>query len=178
MAERTLRERRLAPSDDFSPAEAFAGLAEAVAAARWSPKLPADRKTAHPLGPKEGPPIRPETARVSYDDAIILAQGANDHIAATGALPASLRAAGARVGTGSLFALFSEVYLDLDAGRRRAEYDVPEFEAYPATDEAPITAEIESYKSWPVHKPDLDMSRIVEFTRLQLWTLKPAHRSR
>jgi len=31
-------------------------------------------------------------------------------------------------------------------------------------------------KSWPVHRPDLDMEKIVEMTKLQLWTLKPAHR--
>jgi hypothetical protein len=29
-------------------------------------------------------------------------------------------------------------------------------------------------KGWPVHREDLDMSDLVEMTRLQMWTLKPA----
>jgi hypothetical protein len=62
----------------------------------------------------------------------------------------------------------------MDSGKPRPEYDIPSFEPYPRTNEAKIIGEVEGYKTWPVHKPDLDMSRIVEFTKLQLWTLKPA----
>ena len=102
------------------------------------------------------------------------AGGAQDRIW----LPASLDVRGARIGTGSLFALFSAVFLDLYAGRTRPSYDVPAFEPYPKTNEQKIIGEIEGYKTWPVHKPDLDMSRIVEFTKLQLWTLKPARAAR
>ena len=179
MARQALREKKLAPSPDFSPAEAFAGLAGAVAAARWSGKIPADQPTVHALGPKERPLVRPEAGRVTLAEAQGLARAAADHFAATGMLPSGLEVEGGRrIGTGSLFALFAAVYLDLDAGRARAEYDVPEFEAYPSANAAKITGEIEGYKTWPVHKPDLDMSRIVELSRLQLWTLKPARRSR
>jgi peptidoglycan/xylan/chitin deacetylase (PgdA/CDA1 family) len=178
IARRALREKRLAPSEDFSPAEAFAGLAGAISAARWNGTLPADQPAVHPLGPKERPLVRPETARVTYEEAMALAQAARDHIAATRALPASLLSGGARLGTGSLFALFCDVFLDLDTGESHAAYEVPGFEAYPSGDEAKITAEIEGYKTWPVHRPDLDMSRLVELTRLQLWTLKPAYRTR
>ena len=177
MARQALDEKRLEPTEDFSPAEAFAGLAAAVASCRWGARLPADLSCVHPLGPKERPPDRPEKARVTYAEALALAQAANDHIAATHALPASLETGGARIGTGSLFALFSRVFLDLYAGRPKKEYEVPEFEAYPTTHEATIAGEIEGYRTWPVHKPDLDMSRIVELTKLQLWTLKPARRA-
>jgi len=59
---------------------------------------------------------------------------------------------------------------------RRPEYDVPAFEPYPLTNEAMSIGEVEGYKGWPVHRPGLDMSRIVEFTKLQLWPLKPAQR--
>jgi hypothetical protein len=64
----------------------------------------------------------------------------------------------------------------MDSDKPQPEYGVPAFEPYPRTNEAKIIGEVEGYKSWPVHRPDLNMSRIVEFTRLQLWTLKPAHR--
>lgn len=178
MARRALKEKKLAPSEDFSPAEAFAGLAEAIATAGRGGKLPADQPVIHALGPKESPLVKPETERVTFEEAVALAQAAADHVAATGMLPSVLESGGRRIGTGSLFALFCAVFLDVDAGRRAADYDVPAFEAYPAANEAKIVAEIEGYKTWPVHKPDLDMSRIVELTRLQLWTLKPALRAR
>jgi hypothetical protein len=42
--------------------------------------------------------------------------------------------------------------------------------------ESEIVRAVRELKSWPVHRPDLDMEKIVEYTRLQLWTLKPAHR--
>jgi peptidoglycan/xylan/chitin deacetylase (PgdA/CDA1 family) len=178
MARRALREQRLSPSDDFSPAEAFAGLAGAISAARRNTALPADQPVVHALGPKERPLVRPETARLTFEEALALAQAASDHIAATGALPPSLRTGAARIGTGSLFALFCDVFLDLDTGQRREGYEVPAFEATPSGNEAKITGEIEGYKTWPVHRPALDMSRLLELTRLQLWTLKPAHRLR
>jgi peptidoglycan/xylan/chitin deacetylase (PgdA/CDA1 family) len=178
MAGRALREKALAPSDDFSPAEAFAGLAGAIAAAGQGGALPDGQATVHALGPKERPLLRPETRRVTYGEALALAREASAHIAATKTLPPSLRTGAGRVGTGSLFALFSEVFLDLDGGRPKAFYDVPEFETYPRANEKKIIGEVEGYRTWPVHRPDLDMSRIVELTKLQLWTLKPAHRQR
>jgi hypothetical protein len=126
----------------------------------------------------EMPPAQPEIARLKIKDVYGLARQAFDHIERNRALPATLRVENARIGTGSLFALFSAVYLDLDSGKLRPEYDVPAFEPYPKTNEAKIVGEVEGYKSWPVHRPDLDMSRIVEFTKLQLWTLKPARAAR
>jgi len=166
----------LAPSVDFSPAEALAGLARAIADYRENGALPRVLETTHPLGPMEMPPERPEIASVKLGDVYELAREASGHIGRAGTLPDTLLIGNARIGTGSLFALFCAVYLDLDSGRPRPEYDVPEFEPYPRTNEAKIIGEVEGYKSWPVHRPDLYMSRIVEFTKLQLWTLKPAHR--
>jgi peptidoglycan/xylan/chitin deacetylase (PgdA/CDA1 family) len=176
MANRVLREKTLSPTADFSPAEAFAGLAGAIAGSRKNGRLPPSLTTVHPLGPMEMPPAQPGEGQVTLEGAFALAQQAIDHIGRTGALPSYLEIGGARIGAGSLFALFSAVYLDLEAGRTRPAYDVPAFESYPTTHEGKIVAEVEGYKTWPVHRPDLDMSRIVEFTKLQLWTLKPARR--
>jgi len=175
-AQKAIELEALVPSDDLSPAEAFAGLAQALVGYRKNGTLPENLEVIHPLGPIEMPPTRPEIALLTIEDVYGLARLAEGSIMPNGALPAALRVGGARIGTGSLFALFSAVYLDLDAGRPRPAYDVPAFEPYPKTNERKIVAEIEGYKTWPVHKPDLDMSRIVEFTKLQLWTLKPARR--
>jgi hypothetical protein len=174
IARRTLEGNVLAPSDDLSPAEAFAGLAGSIAAYRRDGRLPRSLAASHPFGPTGMPPQVPEIARITLEDVFALAQAATDRIGATGTLPQSLDLAGARIGTGSLAALFSAVYLNLAAGAPGREYAVPAFEPYPQTHEQPVIAAVEGYKSWPVHRPGLDMSRVVELTRLQLWTLKPA----
>ena len=176
IARKALDLKILAPTDDFSPAEAFAGLAGAIARFTEDRVWREELATVHPLGPLETPPSEPEVGRVWLDDVWALARAADEHIGRTGTLPAALRVGNARIGTGSLLALFGAVFLDLDTGSVQAAYDVPAFEPYPGTNEAKIIAETEGYKTWPVHRPDLDMSRIVEFTKLQLWTLKPARR--
>jgi peptidoglycan/xylan/chitin deacetylase (PgdA/CDA1 family) len=176
MAAAALKSGTLAPSADLSPAEAFAGLARAIAGFRENGTLPPGQPTVHPLGPLEMPLEQPAVASLSLLEIHELARAALEHIERTGALPAALQAGTARIGTGSLFALFSAAYLDMDAGRSRPAYKVTAFEPYPRTNEKKVVAEVEGYRSWPVHRPDLDMSRIVEFTRLQLWTLKPARR--
>ena len=176
IAAATLEAKVLAPTEDLSPAEAFAGLALAIMGYRQDRGLPQRLRIDHPLGPMEMPPAKPETSRIKLEDVYRLAREASQHIRRTGTLPKSLDVGNAPIGTGSLFALFSAVYLDMESGKLRPEYDVPSFEPYPRTNEAKIIAEVEGYKGWPVHRPDLDMSRIIEFTKLQLWTLKPAHR--
>ena len=176
IAAATLEAKALAPTEDFSPAEAFAGLAQAITGYQEKEALPPSLDTVHPLGPPEMPLTQPEIGRVKLEGVYGLARAASEHIGQTGALPATLQAGNMRIGTGSLFALFSAVYIDLDSGKPHPEYDVSEFEPYPRTNEPKIVGEVEGYKGWPVHRPDLDMSRIAESTKLQLWTLKPAHR--
>jgi len=176
IAAAALNTKALAPTADFSPAEAFSGLARAIVAHRENGVLPESLDAIRPLGPLEMPMARPGTARTGLEEAYALARDADGYIGKTGTLPASLDAGGGRIGAGSLFALFSAVYLDLDAGRPSPAYNLSEFEPYPGTNEKAIAEEAAGYKSWPVHRPDLDMSRIVELTRLQLWTLKPARR--
>jgi len=160
----------------FSPAESFAALAKAVAVYSETGAARDVFAPRHPLEPLEMPPEQPEMSRVKWEDVGRLAATAGIVIDKTGALPAALSVGNKRIGTGSLMALFSAAYLDLLSGKPRPEYDVPAFEPYPRTNEAEIIKEVEGYKTWPVHRRDLDMSRIVELTRLQLWTLKPATR--
>jgi len=185
IAAETLRTGILAPRAGFSPAEAFAGLADAISGSGGLAKMfDAPEKAAladsydvrHPLGPLEMPLEHPEIARVSLKDVRALALEAGEFIRRTGSLPSFLNVGKTRIGTGSLFALFCVVYLDAGSGKLRPEYDVSAFESYPRTNEADIIGQVEGYKTWPVHRRDLDMSKIVEFTKLQLWTLKPATR--
>jgi peptidoglycan/xylan/chitin deacetylase (PgdA/CDA1 family) len=176
IAGKTLKTKTLAPTEDFSPAEALAGLARSLAEYERSGVLPQNLVTDHPLGPMEMPKAQPEISRVKLEDVYGLAREADEYIRRNASLPAWLTVGKARIGTGSLFALFSAVYLDAGSAKLRPEYDGPAFEPYPRANEVEIIKEIEGYKAWPVHRRDLDMSRIVEFTKLQLWTLKEATR--
>jgi hypothetical protein len=40
--------------------------------------------------------------------------------------------------------------------------------------EETIINEVAACKEWSVHREDLDMGHLIEMTKLQLWTLKPA----
>jgi peptidoglycan/xylan/chitin deacetylase (PgdA/CDA1 family) len=176
IAERCLETRTLSPSEDISPAEAFAGLAQSLISSKEGGTLPKAVKVIHALGPPEMPDSGPGIARITAAEIFELARKANDHILRTCSLPSFLAAGNFRIGAGSLFALFSAFYLDLHSKIVRPDYEVPPFEPYPKTHEQEIIRQINGYKSWPVHRPDLDLSGIVELTKLQLWTLKPAHR--
>jgi hypothetical protein len=177
LAARVLERRALLPSEDFSPAEAFAGLAEALSMGEEKAVLPRTFRVVHPLGPAEMPAEEPDISRVSPAQVHDLARRARAFLERTGCLPSRMTVGEARIGTGSLFVLFAAAYADLRGGRLAAGYDVPAFEPYPRTSERPIVDQILGYKTWPVHRPDLDMARIVEMTRLELWTLKPARRT-
>jgi hypothetical protein len=112
---------------------------------------------------------------VSFDQALELASMAHITIKENAALPSSLEVDGKQIGTGSLLQLFCRVYLDIHSGEIPDRYPVESFDPYPREHEEAIVSEVEGFKYWPVHRPDLDMSKLVLYTRLQLWTLKPAH---
>jgi len=176
IAAAALKTRTLLPSEDFSPAEAFAGLAESIAAFEATWALPAEVKVVRPLGPVEMPPLEPGGSRLRLADVCRLANAALVYIRRTGSLPFMLKFRKARIGTGSLFALFAAAYLDIRGERGRDDYELVAFEPYPRTHEKACVELVQGFKSWPVHRPDLEMTKIIEQTRLQLWTLKPAHR--
>jgi len=175
IAEKCLNENTLIIDDYFSAAEVFAGLVKSINEYQNSGTLPNEIQRNSPLGPMEMPDTEPEISMVSIDQVYQLIREALNHINQNGVLPASLTVEGFKIGTGSLFALFSAVILDIISENFASEYTVPSFEPYPKANEKAIIEEVEGYKTWPVHRNDLDMGQLVEFTRLQLWTLKPAH---
>jgi hypothetical protein len=176
MATDSLGSGRLSSSEYFSPAEAFAGLGRSILYFQENGSLPGKMETSRPLGPLEMPIFQPEISRVALEDVYDLAMKADVHISQSGALPASLNVEEQRIGTGSLFALFSAVYLDMESGNPAAGYEVPAFDPYPRTNEEDIIGRIQGFKSWPVHRPDLNMDLLIEKTKMQLWTLKPAQK--
>ena len=176
IADYTVKEQNYFPSEFFSPAEAFAGLVQSILDFKTHGTLPRSMElSSRPLGPRAMPDPNPEISRVTLLEVYELAEKALAHIEEFFALPAKLEIKDFRIGTGSLFALFSAVYLDMDSNHISSGYDVPPFDPYPRTNEKEIIPRIESYRTWPVHRRDLDMTQIIENTKLQLWTLKPAH---
>ncbi len=173
-AGRVAAEREAVIHDRFSPAEIFAALAHSIREHQQSGRLPRKVDRISPLGPMQMPLVEPGIDHVSRDQALTLAAHADQFIATEGLLPHRLGVDGAMIGTGSLLALFSELYLHLSADEVSDSYEVTSFEAWPQAHAEEIINRINEFKDWPVHRTDLDMSRIVEFTKLQLWTLKPA----
>jgi hypothetical protein len=176
MVKNAKRDGRLTCSEYFSPAEALSGLARSIRHFQGEGSLPRQMETIRPLGPLEIPPALPDIDRVTLEDVYALAEKTNSHIAQSGHLPSFLEVEGRTIGTGSLFALFSAVFLDMESGKTAAKYEVASFDPYPKTNEEEISQRIRSFKTWPVHRPDLDMEPLIKMTKMQLWTLKPAQK--
>jgi hypothetical protein len=176
LARRTTEKGSFIIPDQFSAAEVFAGLVSAIGEAGETGARPSETKVRRPLGPWEMPAAKPEMQRVTRADAIALARRAGEYVEQTGSLPPVLAVKDRSIGTGSLLALFSDVYLDLSSGARAEAYEVRAFNPYPRLpNEEDVERAVRSYKTWPVHRPDLNMDKIVELTKLQFWTLKPAY---
>jgi len=174
IARRILDQKEVVIDDLYSPAETFAALARMIDAYAESGVLPSHVERMSPYGPVRMPVTETALNAVTPEQAFSLAKKARLHIENEKTLPHKLIVSKQGIGTGSLLALFSEVFLDLSSGRVADRYQVRSFPAYPTENEATIIAEVEDCKNWPVHRPDLNMSNLVEMTRLQLWTIKPA----
>lgn len=175
VAEEVISSGQIVYDDMYSPAEVFAGLAQSLTEFSESGKVPGKLDRQSPLGPMQMPPASPALSSLTLDQALSLAALASDTMRNKGHLPAFLTMEDQSIGAGSLLHLFSAIYLDVSRGRRGEAYEVIPFDAYPRENEEAIISEVEAYKDWIVHRPDLDMSHLVAMTRMQLWTMKPAH---
>ena len=161
--------------DVYSPSEVFAALAQSLQEYAQNGKLPAKLQREAPLGPMTMPPEKSGVSSVSREQLFELAEASWDFIRNQGHLPSKLMVGEASIGTGSLVQVFSAAYLDISEKKQRDSYEVGSCDAYPKEYAERIISEVESYKHWIVHRTDLDMSHLAEMTRMQLWTLKPAH---
>lgn len=162
----------------YSPSEVFAALAQSLLEYEESGKIPEKLLRQAPLGPMTMPPESPGVSLLSSEQVLELAALAMDSIRNRGYLPSILMAGEGSIGTGSLLQLFSATYLDLTGKKEGGSYEVIPFDCYPKENEETIISNVESCKHWIVHRTDLDMSHLAEMTRMQLWTLKPAHEKR
>ena len=178
IAEKIKSTKQVLYDDVYSPSEVFAALTQSLQEYEQSGKMPGKLQRDSPLGPMEMPPETSGTSMVSMEEVFELAAASRDVIRNQGHLPSQLLAGEGSIGTGSLLYLFSSAYIDLAGKEQRDNYEVVTFDAYPKEHAEEIVSEVESYKHWIVHRTDLDMTHLAEMTKMQLWTLKPAHESR
>ncbi len=174
LTSRVLKEKKMVTDDLFSAAELFSALAESLSQYQADQELPVQLKVIRPFGPLEMPPGNPEVDRIPANSVLALSVMAQAHIEETNHLPAYLVYEGKKIGTGSLLALFGDMYMKIQQSAVPDHFSIVNFESYPSVNEENIISEVAACKDWPVHREDLDMSHLIEMTKLQLWTLKPA----
>ncbi|MCD4710639.1 MAG: hypothetical protein K8R52_07320, partial [Bacteroidales bacterium] len=174
IAKRVLDENRVVIEELYSPAEIFSAFSGALIHFEAEGELPAEIAIRRPFGPLEMPAKEPEFDQISVKGILDLSGKAEEYIENRGHLPALLSYEGQMIGTGSLLALFSELYLKVEDPKLPDQLSVIPFEPYPTINEESIINGVAGCKGWPVHREELDMSHLIEMTKLQLWTLKPA----
>lgn len=174
IALRIIEEKAIVIDDYYSPAEVFTALSSALSNYDKNGQLPEKVGIERPFGPTEMPSQNPEVEKITKVQALELTRLAHDYVKINNRLPHALSVNDKKIGAGSLKALFSEMYIAINNGKMSDNIQVLSFAAYPAENEENIIQEVQGYKGWPVHREDLDMSHLVEMTKLQLWTLKPA----
>jgi len=174
IAERILKENAVVIDEQYNPAEVFTALAEALTAYNKTGKLPGSLTVRRPFGPLKMPVEHPEIVTAGKNDVFALSDSAMEYILNTDHLPPALLLNEHVIGTGSLLALFSKMYLEIQNGTVSNQLDIISFPAYPSENIQQILKDVAEVKNWPVHRENLDMSGLIEMTKLQLWTLKPA----
>jgi hypothetical protein len=92
----------------------------------------------------------------------------------TGQLPASVDIGGATFGIGSFYRAACESLVALAAGQTPGRVTLPSGPQIPTIAETIARGTEAGYRGWVIHKPDLKVTKLLELTRLQTWTLKPA----
>jgi hypothetical protein len=161
IARRIADERQVLFTDHFTAGEVLLLLCRAIAA----PQQRYPRPTVH--GPLTTPSTSPE-GEWSAREVMQAAQAVAQEAARTGYLPASVSVGGQSLGLGTYFVALAEAFLGRD--RVSGPADAP----YPPVAEEIAREVARALPQWVIHPDDMDLTRLLEQTRLQCWTLKPA----
>jgi len=163
------------PADDarLSPAQAVDVLAQAILTLASGARLGA-LPVRHVEGPVSVPPDIVSAASCPWEAFRSGCRYARAYIDRTGQLPASIDIGSTIVGIGSFFHAACEALLALATEHTPTRVVLRPGPQIPAIAET-IARETEAgYRGWVIHKPDLDVTRLLELTRLQTWTLRRA----
>ncbi len=172
ISQRILEEGTVVWDAYFSAGELLLALAESVSIWAKTGALPEAVPRMSVLGPIEEPIEAPQVRVLERGE---IERGCEEVLRVhreTGHLPANVRTSEGEVGLGSWVRVLAQVYLAARGGLP-VRVSVTAFPPYPSM--ADETAEVAArYRNWDIHRPDLDFSKILLFTRLQTWTVKPA----
>jgi len=177
MAKDILKEGEILVNGNFSPAETLTALAESILSYVENKALPNKVRRREVLGPMDMPIREPEIGKLTWKDATRIAEKIAYHVREKGALPGNVEIEeGRRVGIASVYLAFADISLKLNEGVIPRQTVLKAANSYPSIAEK-IEEEVRgNLIGWIIHKPDLNQENIVKYTKLQTWTLKPAHR--
>lgn len=159
---------------DYSAAELVAGWAYSLREHLRSGSLPNAAPRTDALGPMENPIIIPEVWEVSREAFAALVGDFCDFVEHRGHLPHDLGQTGARVGLGTLYRVFAEMYLLVaDTGALPASVSLPPFPRFPVVAASLGYAYLDIADN-ELMRPDLNLYTVIQAAKLQTWTLKPA----
>ncbi|HZO89536.1 MAG TPA: hypothetical protein VFB38_14510 [Chthonomonadaceae bacterium] len=160
IARRIADERQVLFTDFFTAGEILLMLCRAVAAPQGLYPRPAV------YGPLTTPPVSPQK---EWDAQAVKAAAAQvEEAARSGYLPASVSVGKEDIGLGTYFVALAEAFLGRDKVSGPAEAP------YPPAAEAVAQDAARSIPGWVIHPANMDLSNLLEQTRLQCWALKPA----
>lgn len=160
--------------DRVSPAEAIEQLGTALLQLAQGSAVQAQAPE-HVDGPVAAPADQETPIDVPWSDFLQGVEAMVEHITRTRGLPAAPHIPGdGQVGLGGFYRGLAAAYLAMERGHQPTVVTCPACAGLPALAD-PIANELhEALPTWPIHKPDLDDSRILAHTRWQTWTLRPA----
>lgn len=160
IARRVADEQQVLFTDYFTAGEILLLLCRAVRA----PQERYPRRSVY--GPLSLPPASPSGSWAAQD--IKDAAQTVEEAARTGYLPSSVDVGGHTLGLGTFFVALAQALLGRDPVTGPA--DAP----YPPEAEAIAREVAEALPGWIIHPDNMDLSLLLDQTRLQCWTLKPA----
>jgi hypothetical protein len=174
-AERVLEEKAPCYTDVMSAGEGILALSDALVWQRGAGKLPGRILRRETMGPTSIPREEPQPSNLTGDQITDLGRRILDAARTTGHLPAAVITSGGEIGLGSALLALSELYClsKKRSGRIHTTIAAKRSSPWPLIAET-MTAEIKSMPKWVVFSSDMDVSRIILFSRLMSWTLKPA----
>jgi hypothetical protein len=175
-AQRVVAKGEVAIDGRFSPAELLLAMAESLVAYLRTGSLPLSVKRNNDcLGPTDDPLFTPDDpCSVDAQTLAGLAQAVLDHAAQTGYLPANVTLGNSnRIGLGSLYRALAEVYAAIARdGQAPERVDLWRFDRQPRIG-VMIGQQYASVAESVIVEPNLDMSRVYRYGKLQTWTLAP-----
>jgi hypothetical protein len=128
------------------------------------------------LGPTADPP--PPISHddfIYWDDFLSACQMVTRHVSQYARLPASIYLRGAQWSIGTFYRAAMEVWPLFRAAEQPKYIDWKPGFLYPSVGHEIAVAVQEDYENWPIHRPDVDLNKLLMHTCFQCWTLRPAY---